>query len=80
MRNRVRSYFDNSVYDPKTLRLREHVVDIEFIVLPTEIEALHTEYQLIQKHKPRFNIRLKDDKQYPYIAVRWAQRFPPRGN
>lgn len=76
LRNRVRSYFDNSVYDPKTLRLREHIVDIEFIVLPSEIEALHTEYQLIQKHKPRFNIRLKDDKQYPYIAVRWAQDFP----
>jgi excinuclease ABC subunit C len=76
LRNRVRNYFDNSVSDPKTLRLREHIVDIEFIVLPSEIAALHTEYQLIQKYKPRFNIRLKDDKQYPYIAVRWGQDFP----
>jgi excinuclease ABC subunit C len=64
------------VYDPKTLRLREHIVDIEFIVLPSEIAALHTEYQLIQKHKPRYNIRLKDDKAYPYIVVRWNDDFP----
>ncbi|MBX3081527.1 MAG: excinuclease ABC subunit UvrC [Anaerolineae bacterium] len=76
LRNRVRSYFDNNVIDPKTLRLREHIVDIEFIVLPSEIAALHTEYQLIQKHKPRYNIRLKDDKAYPYIVVRWQNDFP----
>lgn len=76
LRNRVRNYFDNSVTDPKTLRLRKSIVDIEFIVLPSEIAALHTEYQLIQKHKPKFNIRMKDDKQYPYIAIRWAQDFP----
>src|SRR5260221_14744137 len=76
LRNRVRSYFDSIVTDPKTLRLREHIVDIEFIVLPSEIAALHTEYHLIQKHKPHFNIRLKDDKHYMYIAVRWGVDFP----
>jgi excinuclease ABC subunit C len=76
LRSRVRSYFDNSVTDPKTLKLRSVVVDIEFMVLPSEIAALHTEYQLIQKFKPRFNIRFKDDKRYPYIAVRWGQDFP----
>jgi excinuclease ABC subunit C len=64
------------VTDPKTLRLRQHIVDIEFLVLPSEIAALHTEYQLIQKYKPRFNIRMKDDKKYPYIAVRWGHDFP----
>src|SRR6185436_3116527 len=63
-------------FDPKTLRLREQIIDIEFLVLPSEIAALHTEYHLIQQHKPHFNIRLKDDKRYPYIVVRWADDFP----
>ncbi len=76
LRNRVRSYFDNSVIEPKTLRLRETVETIDFLVLPSEIAALHTEYHLIQEYKPHFNIRLKDDKHYPYIAVRWADDFP----
>jgi excinuclease ABC subunit C len=76
LHNRVRSYFDNSVTEPKTLRLRSHVVDIEFIVLPSEIAALHTEFNLIRKYMPHYNIRLKDDKRYPYIAVRWAEAFP----
>ena len=76
LRNRVRSYFDSTVIDPKTLRLRENIVDIDFIVMPSEIAALHTEYHLIQQYRPRFNIRLKDDKRYPYIAVRWADDFP----
>lgn len=76
LHNRVRSYFDNGVTDGKTLRLRDSIVDIDFIVLPTEIAALHTEYHLIQEYQPRFNIRFKDDKRYPYIAVRWARDFP----
>jgi excinuclease ABC subunit C len=76
LHSRVRSYFDNSVTDPKTLRLREHVANIEFLVLPSEIAALHTEYHLIQQYRPRFNVRFKDDKRYPYIAVRWAMDFP----
>src|SRR5258708_1073502 len=76
LRNRVRNYFDNSVHDPKTLRLREQIVEIDFLVLPTEIAAMHTEYHLIQQYKPQFNIGLKDDKRYPYIAVRWADDFP----
>ncbi len=76
LRNRVRSYFDNGVTDAKTLRLRSQIVDIDFIVLPSEIAALHTEYHLIQEYRPHFNIRLKDDKRYPYIAVRWADDFP----
>lgn len=76
LHNRVRSYFDNTVDHPKTLRLRNQITDIEFIVLPSEIAALHTEYNLIKKYMPRYNIRLKDDKRYPYIAVRWAEPFP----
>ncbi|GAB4550454.1 MAG: excinuclease ABC subunit UvrC [Anaerolineae bacterium] len=76
LHHRVRSYFDNSVADPKTLRLRENIAHIDFIVLPSEIAALHTEYHLIKEHQPRFNVRFKDDKKYPYIVVRWAQDFP----
>lgn len=76
LHSRVRSYFDNTVDHPKTLRLRNQIADIEFIVLPSEIAALHTEFNLIRKYMPRYNIRLKDDKRYPYIAVRWADAFP----
>jgi excinuclease ABC subunit C len=76
LHNRVRSYFDNTVDSPKTLRLRSLIVDIDFIVLPSEIAALHTEFNLIRKHMPRYNVRLKDDKRYPYIAVRWNLPFP----
>jgi len=76
LHNRVRSYFDSSVTDSKTLRLRERITHIDFIVLPSEIAALHTEYHLIQQYRPHFNIRFKDDKRYPYIAVRWAMDFP----
>lgn len=76
LHNRVRSYFDSSLSDPKTLRLRAEIAHIDFIVLPDEIAALHTEYHLIRQHQPRFNVRFKDDKKYPYIAVRWAQDFP----
>ncbi|MBE7514616.1 MAG: excinuclease ABC subunit UvrC [Anaerolineales bacterium] len=76
LHSRVRSYFDSHVTDPKTLRLRESIRHIDFIVLPSEIAALHTEYHLIREHQPKFNIRFKDDKRYPYIAVRWAKDFP----
>lgn len=76
LHNRVRSYFDSSVSDPKTLRLREEIAHIDFIVLPSEIAALHTEYHLIRQHQPRYNVRFKDDKKYPYIVVRWAEDFP----
>jgi len=76
LHNRVRSYFDNTVDHPKTLKLRANIVDIDFIVLPTEIAALHTEFNLIRQYMPRYNVRLKDDKRYPYIAVRWADAFP----
>ncbi len=81
--NRVRSYFHSSVTDEKTRRLRENIVDIEFIVTggkpddpEGELEALRLENTLIKRHKPHYNILLKDDKQYPYIKVTWANPFP----
>lgn len=80
LRNRVRSYFQKSnlqgpFYD-KTVRLVEQIADIEYIIVDSEIEALLTEINLIKAHKPRYNIRLKDDKRYPYIKVHWADPYP----
>ncbi len=77
LRNRVRSYFHApGEYDHKTSRLVERIRDIEFIVTESELEALVLECNLIKKFKPHFNIRLKDDKRYPYIKVTWQEPFP----
>jgi excinuclease ABC subunit C len=79
LRSRVRSYFQPSALRDrlsKAARLAERVVDIEFIVVDTELEALLTEINLIKAHKPHFNVRLKDDKRYPYIKVHWGEAFP----
>ncbi|MBI5649673.1 MAG: excinuclease ABC subunit UvrC [Chloroflexi bacterium] len=77
LRNRVRSYF-HAPYgqDAKVWRLVERIRNIEFIVTETELEALVLECNLIKKYKPHFNIRLKDDKRYPYIKVTWQEPFP----
>ncbi len=77
LRNRVRSYFhESSDQDHKTRQLVHQVVDIEWIVVGSELEALILEMNLIKKHRPHFNIRLKDDKRYPYIKAHWADPFP----
>lgn len=77
LRNRVRSYF-HSPYgqDAKVWRLVERIRNIEFIVTESELEALVLECNLIKKYKPHFNVRLKDDKRYPYIKVTWQEPFP----
>ncbi len=77
LRNRVRSYFHSSAdLDMKTHQLVRNIRDIEWIVVGSELEALILEMNLIKKHRPRYNIRLKDDKRYPYIKVHWAESFP----
>ncbi len=77
LRNRVRSYFNSSAEgNPKTLRLRENIVDIEIIITETEVQALITEETLIKRHMPFYNINLKDDKHYPYIKINWQDPFP----
>jgi excinuclease ABC subunit C len=77
LRARVRSYFHQSTqHAPKIRRLVEEIVDIEFIVAGSELEALLLENNLIKKHQPRYNVRLKDDKRYPYIKVHWQDPFP----
>ena len=70
LKNRVRSYFQNSRnHDAKTRELVRRIRDLEFIVVDNEVEALVLESNLIKKHKPRFNVLLKDDKQYPHLKM-----------
>ena len=77
LKNRVRSYFHaDSSHDAKTRRLVRDIVDIEWIVVGSELEALILEMNLIKKHRPKYNIRLKDDKRYPYIKIHWNEPFP----
>ena len=77
LRNRLRSYFHASAqHDQKTRQLVRRIADIEWIVVASELEALILEMNLIKKHRPRYNVRLKDDKRYPYIKVHWGDAFP----
>ncbi|QJW48369.1 excinuclease ABC subunit UvrC [bacterium BFN5] len=70
LKNRVRSYFQSSRnHSPKVLALVARIVDLEYIVTASEIEALIFECNLIKKHHPKYNISLRDDKTYPYIKV-----------
>lgn len=75
LRNRVRSYFHAHI-EPRTRRLVAEIADLEWIVTDTELEALILENELIKRHRPRFNIRLRDDKTYPYIKIHWQDDFP----
>ncbi|MEL7625814.1 MAG: excinuclease ABC subunit UvrC [Anaerolineaceae bacterium] len=77
LKNRVRSYFQNSKdHSFKTRRLVDNIRDIEWIVVGSELEALILEMNLIKEHRPFYNIRLKDDKRYPYIKIHWQDDFP----
>ena len=74
--HRVRSYFHASAREnPKVRRLAVEVADLEWIVTQSEVEALILEANLIKRYRPRFNVRLKDDKRYPYLKVT-AEDFP----
>jgi excinuclease ABC subunit C len=77
LRSRLRSYFHSSAQDHrKTRELVKHIADIEWIVVSSELEALILEMNLIKKHRPHYNVRLKDDKQYPFIKAHWGSEFP----
>jgi excinuclease ABC subunit C len=77
LKNRVRSYFHaDSSHDGKTRRLVREIADAEWILVGSELEALILEMNLIKKHRPKYNIRLKDDKRYPYIKIHWNEPFP----
>ena len=77
LRNRVRSYFQKSAnHSPKVRRLVSNIADLEYIVCETELEALVLECNLIKKYQPHYNVRLRDDKQYPYLCLTMSEPFP----
>jgi len=76
LRKRVSSYFRQKKTDFKTSVLVSNIYDIEYIVTDSEIEALLLESFLIKKHRPKFNISLKDDKRFPYIAATVGDNYP----
>lgn len=69
LRSRVSSYFRNTTHSPKTQILIKNIRDVEFILVDNEVEALLLENSLIKKHKPKYNINLKDSKTYAYIKI-----------
>ncbi len=76
LKSRVSSYFNASAKSVKTEILVSRIVDFDFIVTANEAEALVLENNLIKKHTPKYNIRLKDDKSYPYVVVDTTEPFP----
>lgn len=77
LKNRVRSYFQTSRgHSPKTVALVARIADLEFIVTASEIEALILECNLIKKHRPKYNISLRDDKSFPYVKVTVNEPYP----
>lgn len=75
--DRVRSYFlKGSDHTPKTVLLANHIADLETIVTRSPLEALILESNLIKRHRPRFNVVLRDDKQYPYLRLPIKENFP----
>ena len=77
LKNRVRSYFQRpDEKDPKTRLLVRHIADIDFLVVRTEKEALITENNLIKRHKPRYNVKLRDDKNFLCVRLSTADDFP----
>lgn len=77
LKNRVRSYFQGSRnHAPKVRVMLEHVTALETIITGSEMEALILESNLIKKHRPKYNIRLRDDKQYPYLRIDVQDAFP----
>src|ERR1044072_2602580 len=77
LRPRVRSYFQSTTDGRAQIRLLpERVADLEVIVTGSEVEALPLEQNLVKRHRPPFNVRLRDDKSFPYIAVTVADPYP----
>ncbi len=76
LRARVRSYFHNNQEHPRTRQLVKNIADIEWIVVGSELEALILEMNLIKKYRPHYNVRMKDDKRYPYIKIHWGEPYP----
>lgn len=76
LKNRVRQYFHNSPKPEKVTKMVESIADFNYIITESEIDALALENNLIKKHKPKYNILLKDDKTYPYVKANMREEFP----
>ncbi|KMT21072.1 excinuclease ABC subunit UvrC [Clostridium cylindrosporum] len=77
LKNRVRQYFrSNKNHPPKVVAMVRNIAEFEYILTDSELEALILECNLIKKHKPKYNILLKDDKHYPYIKVTTKEEYP----
>lgn len=77
LRNRVRQYFQSSRnHPPKVVAMVQRIADFEYMVTDSEVEALILECNLIKRYKPWYNVRLKDDKSYPYLKVTLGEAFP----
>src|SRR3990167_6852706 len=76
LKKRVTSYFSGRAKDLKTLSLVKHIKDIDITVTNSETEAVLLECNLIKKHRPRYNVLLRDDKSYPYILITDQHDFP----
>ncbi|MXZ01367.1 excinuclease ABC subunit UvrC [Candidatus Poribacteria bacterium] len=76
LRTRVRSYFGEKSAHALTSQMIRYVTEIDYIVTETEVEALILENNLIKAHQPRYNVKLKDDKRYPYLRVTTDEPFP----
>ena len=75
LRKRLASYWGRPLH-PRTEAMVEHAESVEWIVASTEVDALMLEYNLIKSHRPRFNVRYRDDKSYPYLALTVGERWP----
>lgn len=76
LRSRVTSYFDNSAKSVKTVFLVQQIHDLDFIITRSDVESYVLENNLIKKHSPKYNLRLKDDKSYPWVMVNHEEPFP----
>jgi excinuclease ABC subunit C len=75
LRSRLSNYFAQDLH-PRTLAMVEAAADVEWIVTDTEVQALHLELNLIKQHRPRYNVRYRDDKSYPYLAITLDEEIP----
>lgn len=78
LKSRVSQYFQASDKgeSPRRQWLRRAIADLEYIIVNTPVEALILEADLIKRHRPPFNVRMKDDKRYPYIEITYKEKYP----
>lgn len=76
LKSRVTTYFNNSAKGYKTDYMVSHVTDFDFMITRSDAESYVLENNLIKEHSPKYNIRLRDDKSYPYLQVNWNEPFP----